>query len=214
MRWVEDLFSRLGAILGSQFAHMLAGADVDRVKAEWAQALAGFTADEVALGVSSVRLRKFSPNLPEFLHLCRPSLEPEVAWGEAVDGLRSHERRRLFPWTHPAVFWAANEMAFEVRNGNFHQHRVRWAAVLGRQWHAQRWDPIPDPRMRAIEAPHQTEQTEPLSHAEVKAKLEQTRQFLMRRDRTPVAPAPYVPPHQSPEEVRDFERTEQMRSQP
>lgn len=139
LHWVEDLFARLSAILGNTaMASLYAGADVERVKAEWAEALASFTADEVMRGVASVRLRKFAPNLPEFLHLCRPVLDPEVAWHEA-SGVRS----RAHQWSHPALYWAASEMAYELRNGTYAQHRKRWDALMAAQWQRREWPAQP-----------------------------------------------------------------------
>jgi hypothetical protein len=139
LHWVEDLFGRLAAILGNTaMATLYAGADLERVKAEWAEALATFTADEVMRGVSSVRLRKFAPNLPEFLHLCRPVLDAEVAWHEA-----SNARGRGHQWSHPAVYWAASEMGYEMRNGTYQQHRKRWDALMAAQWQRRDWPAPP-----------------------------------------------------------------------
>jgi len=140
-RWVEDLFARLSAIVGNTAMGTVYGdADLERVKAEWAEALASFTPDEVRLGLASVRLRKFAPNLPEFLHLCRPSLDPEVAWHEACDCIRAKGRAA---WSHPAVYWAACAMGYELRNGTYAANRKRWDALMAQQWQRGQLEPIP-----------------------------------------------------------------------
>jgi hypothetical protein len=150
IRWVEDLFARLAAILGGAMSNVYASADPERVKAEWAEALAGFSADEVKRGLAACRTRKFAPNLGEFLHLCRPALDPEVAWLEAEQGLQAAGKGEAFAWSHPAVFWAARAMAFEIRSTPFAQVRKRWELALNTQWAAGQWLPIPDPTVRAI----------------------------------------------------------------
>lgn len=150
--WVEDLFGRLHACVGSAlFTVVYAGAAPELVKQEWAEGLVGFSADEIRRGLAAVRTRKFAPNLPEFLHLCRPALDPETAWIEAELGMRRHAERVAFEWSHPAVFWAAREMQFELRSSTFAACRKRWEAALSATWSVRTWPPIPDPTVQAIE---------------------------------------------------------------
>lgn len=155
IRWVEDLFARLSAILGGAMSNVYANADPDMVKAEWAEALAGFTADEVKRGIAATRTRKFAPNLGEFLHLCRPALDAEVAWIEAEKGLRSHADGIAFAWSHPAVYWAARDMAFDIRSGSFQHMRKRWERQLAERFAEGFWASPPDPTARRIAPPSQ-----------------------------------------------------------
>ena len=150
-RWVEDLFGRLTAIVGSAMGTVYAGADPELVKAEWAEALAGFSADEVKRGLAAVRTRRFPPNLPEFLHLCRPALDPEIAWHEAEAGMRAHAAQQPFAWSHPAVFWAAREMAYELRTSSFAACRKRWEPALAAMWSLRAWPTLPDPTAKRIQ---------------------------------------------------------------
>jgi hypothetical protein len=143
-RWVEDLFARLTAIVGSAMGTVYAGADPELVKSEWAEALAGFSAEEVKRGLAATRTRRFPPNLPEFLHLCRPALDPEVAWHEADAGMRAHAAQQAFDWSHPAVFWAAREFAYELRTSNFTACRKRWEPTLAAMWSLRAWPAVPD----------------------------------------------------------------------
>lgn len=149
--WIERLFERLTAIVGSTMATVYAGADPQLVKAEWAEALSGFSAAEVQRGIAATRTRRFAPNLPEFLHLCRPSLDPEIAWFEAANGLSCHQDQKQFAWSHPAVYWAGCEMSFELRNASFSACRRRWEANLSEMFAARTLPPIPDPRANRIE---------------------------------------------------------------
>ena len=175
LRWVEDLFERLAAILGASLANVYAGAKPEVVKAEWAEALASFSADEVKRGLAATRTRRFAPNLPEFLHLCRPALDPEVAWIEAERGLASHAKGERFAWSHPAVYWAARQMSCEVRGESFAKCRKRWEAVLAAEFGKGAWSPPPDPTQRRITAPVQAEIGNPALREEARAKLRSLR---------------------------------------
>lgn len=148
--WVADLFERLTAILGSSMANVYAAADPRRVQAEWCEALASFSAEEVKRGLAAVRTRRFAPNLPEFLHLCRPALDPETAWIEAEQGMRSHVAGERFAWSHPAVYWAGRDMSFELRTSTFAQCRKRWEAVLSAEFAKGAWAAPADPTHRRI----------------------------------------------------------------
>ncbi|HSC06806.1 MAG TPA: replication protein P [Steroidobacteraceae bacterium] len=150
IHWVEELFKRLGAILGPRAADTFGSRDLALVKREWAEALAGFSADEVKRGLAATRTRKFAPNLGEFLHLCRPALDPEIGFIEAEKGLRSHADGIAFAWSHPAVYWAAVGMSFEVRSTPYAHVRKRWDAHLADQFAIGRWPAIPDPTAARI----------------------------------------------------------------
>lgn len=150
VRWVEDLFARLSAILGGAMSNVYASADPELVKAEWAEALAGFSADEVRRGLAGCRTRKFAPNLGEFLHLCRPSLDPEVAWLEAERGMAAVQAQQPFAWSHPAVYWTAREFAYDLRSSSFSAMRKRWEHRLGEWFAAGHWASIPDPTAKRL----------------------------------------------------------------
>lgn len=180
IEWIEDLFGRLTAIVGaSMFTTVYAGADPAVVKAQWAEALATFTADEVRRGLAAARTRKFAPNLGEFLHLCRPALDPEIAWIEAEKGLRTHAAGEVFAWSHPAVYWAGHSMQTELRTMQFAQARKRWEVVLAEWMAVGKWPSILDPRPRRIAPPPaQAEVPGTERHAEVQAKLQAVRRKL------------------------------------
>ena len=176
-RWVEYLFARLAAILGGSMSNVYASADPARVKAEWAEALAGFSAEEVKRGLEATRTRKFAPNLPEFLHLCRPALDPEVAWIEAEQGMASHSKGERFAWTHPAVYWAGRQFGFELRSSSFEQCRKRWTAALAAEFAKGAWATPADPTQRRIAAPEQ-QTFNPELAAQAREKLRELRRKM------------------------------------
>jgi len=161
-------------------ANVYAAADPELVKAEWSQALVGFNAEEVKRGLVACRTRKFAPNLGEFLHLCRPSLDPEVAWHEAIQGLRAHADGIRFDWSHPAVYWAARDLQVEIRSGSFATHRRRWEQRLGEWFAAGQWATIADPTAKRITQQSYATQAsiEPMSSD---AAVERMRQFRQRK---------------------------------
>lgn len=127
---IGQLFKRLQAQLGNKIDDLYARANPDLVQREWAQGLFEFTTEEVARGVAACRGRKFAPTLGEFLHLCRPCLDPEMAWHEAQAGLAERRQGRDGTWSHPAVYRAACVMNGDLVHGQFRGHRNRWEHVL------------------------------------------------------------------------------------
>lgn len=105
----------------------------DDIKRTWSEHLAGFTKNELTRGLAAVSELKFPPTLPEFKRLCRPALDPEVAWWEADHCLRQRANGFMGDWTHPAVWRAGRAMSMEIRGGDYAKHRVRWGVLLKRE---------------------------------------------------------------------------------
>ena len=124
------VFERLAGQLGSKLADLYGGVKSELVQAEWGLGLAGFTGEEIDRGVTACHGRKFAPTLGEFLHLCRPSLDGEIAWREAQTGLSERRQGRDGVWSHPAVYRAARVMNEELVHGHFKGHRNVWEHVL------------------------------------------------------------------------------------
>lgn len=72
--WIERIFTRLSGIYGSEFTYKWADVDNDALKAEWADALGGFHADDIAAALQSCRAQPKAPNLPEFASMCRQNM--------------------------------------------------------------------------------------------------------------------------------------------
>lgn len=176
--WVEKLFRRLEAILGARMGDVYHAADKDQVKREWAEALYGYSDEELRRGIAATRTRKFPPNLPEFLHLCRPALDPEIAWIEAEEGLRAHAKGVAFPWSHAAVYWAGRRMATELRAGDgFAKHRKRWEVVIAAEFAKGAWASPPDPTLRRL-ASTQQDMVNPIQREEARARMAEIRKRI------------------------------------
>lgn len=155
-RWVERLFLRLSAIYGKHFADAWRGCDLDEVKDAWAYGLGDLSAEEIARGIDACHGRPYPPTLPEFRELCRPPVDPEAAYREAVEQMRLRDRG-LDRWSDPAIYWAAARIgAWDMRHGSWETLRRRWIAELARALGERRAGTLPDvpPARPTLPPPH------------------------------------------------------------
>lgn len=153
-RWVARVFERLAGQLGSKLTDLYAGVKSEVVQAEWGLGLAGFTGEEIDRGLTACLTRKFAPTLGEFLQLCRPSLDADIAWAEASEGLLARRQGKAGEWSHPAVYRAATAMYEAVRQGSLRACRTRWEHVLRSEF-AKGWgEGVPGLPARALTHQH------------------------------------------------------------
>ena len=71
--WIARIFDHMAALYGSKFADLWRGTEPDKVRAMWADKLAGFADKPLAIkqALSALDERPFPPTMPEFLTLCR-----------------------------------------------------------------------------------------------------------------------------------------------
>lgn len=72
LRWTEELLRRLSVRYGRDFLHKYEGVDLDDVKRDWAECLAGFAdhPEAIEYGLKNLPDHK-APNAAEFAALCR-----------------------------------------------------------------------------------------------------------------------------------------------
>lgn len=141
--WVEKLFQRMEDRYGSLWADRYGNMPRNRVKSTWAEDLAGFTGDELRRGMDASKRNKFPPTLPEFLNLCRPDINAETAFHEAVIqlGLRKEGKDS---WSHKAIYWAAQAIgSSDMLNATWKQVEKRWTSILSEKLAAQNLLEIP-----------------------------------------------------------------------
>ena len=141
--WVDRLFSVLVSFYGARFADMWRGSDLNQVRAVWASELGGYSGEEIARGIAGCRARHWPPTLPEFLELCRPPLDPQSAYLEAVEQLvrrrDGHDR-----WSHPAIFWTAAHIGtHEISVSNWGGMKERWTNAFRKEFAKGVWPEIP-----------------------------------------------------------------------
>jgi len=119
--------------------------------------LADLSRDELARGMAACRESKYPPTLPEFRSLCRPPVDFEAAFVEAVQQMRLRDTGEDH-WSSPAVFWAAATIgSFDLRNATWGALEKRWKKVLQAELNKGEWQPIPA-RALALPAPTTTEE--------------------------------------------------------
>lgn len=146
--WIEKLFDRMTAFYGNKFADMWRGSDVAMVKELWAHELGKLTRDEVTKGAQALMTLEWPPSLPQFIKLCRPPLDAQKAFVEALNGLVARDRGEVGVWSHPAIFWATTRIGgFDMKNSTYAQIAGRWQAALEDEFSKGQWAEIPKPVM-------------------------------------------------------------------
>ena len=175
--WIERLFDKFKARYGTLFVDRFGGLPMEVVADEWASELAGYTGQELQRGLEGCRSLKFPPTLPEFMAMCRPPIDAHSAYSEAIRNLALREHGIDAEWSHPAVFWAAQEIgSFDMRSNSYPSIRTRWENVLGKHMRNRDTKPVP-PAMKALPPP-------PVSGPppEIKAKLQELVNHLRMKD--------------------------------
>lgn len=140
------LFKRLIAFYGTKFADAFSGLSLDAVQEVWAEELGGYSLDEINAGVNACRQLKWPPTLPEFLNFCRPPLSPEAAYFEAVNNMGLRATGHSPAYSHPAVFWAAQEIGWwDMKNTPQRFIAARWNECLQRHLAKGEWASVPAP---------------------------------------------------------------------
>ncbi len=80
--WVERIFDRLSVRYGVAFTRQWEGLDPNAVKADWAEVLSGFTADDIAYAIQHLPVDR-PPTVGQFRDLCRLSPRSETLRLEA-----------------------------------------------------------------------------------------------------------------------------------
>lgn len=150
--WVEKLLHYMLACYGKRCTDqwcMVAQGDIVEV---WANELADLTHAELKRGKEALSSREWPPTLPEFKKLCRPPVDAMKAYYEAVAGVQARAAGEYGKWSHPAVYWAAMPLAFDLGSQTYSQVKPRWEAALFEQLDKGEWAEIPQP-MVALPAP-------------------------------------------------------------
>lgn len=93
-KWIDRLFSVMGAIYGSKFADMWAGTDPEIMKQVWGDKLSGFAhrPDIIRGALDDLDSMAWPPTLPEFVGMCRSRAK---RMGTAEFALPAPEFRQL-----------------------------------------------------------------------------------------------------------------------
>lgn len=160
--------SEMRLMYGAKFGQQWQGLTPRELKDSWDQKLAGMTEAEIRTGLVACLSRDWPPTVPEFLRLCRPWMNPEVAYHEAVQGMSSRRRGEIGQWSHPAIYWAAVATgAHDLLNSTYSVMKARWDRAFALELEKQQWHEIPAVR-DALPAPGQTMATKQEAEAALK----------------------------------------------
>ncbi len=159
---IDWLFGELYGMYGNQFldkfrsGHIVDDVDtgIENMKIVWTEKIRSrhMTMGELKRGLSACDRVKFPPSWSEFLELCKPSVDPLTAYYEAVAGVQARAAGEMGTWSHPAIYWAAMPLAFDLGTQSYSQIKGRWERALSEQMDRGEWESIPVPMLQ-IEAP-------------------------------------------------------------
>lgn len=145
--WVERMFDRMLLDFGKKFTDQWQGADPDKLVKHWAHEMAQYSAQEIKRGLDAMQGRDWPPTLPEFKKMCRPATDRMVAYYEAVAGVQARDRGEAGEWSHPAIYWAAARMSFDLKNQTYSQIKYQWEIALDKEMDKGEWESIPQPML-------------------------------------------------------------------
>jgi len=155
--WIEKIFEKMKFQFGKSYYDKWGAIDGKQSMIYWGKELFDLTAQELRRGYEAISHQVFAINVAEFRRLCRPDVDPVVAYYTALNQGERREKGEMGDWPHPAIYWAwAKIGSFDFRNLGYTQLKPRWEAALHEQFAKSKWDGIPDPRL-AISAPGKSE---------------------------------------------------------
>lgn len=168
---IEQVSAHMLHTYGKRFTDLWGATKPGAWVSYWAEQLAGYSDAEIRRGLAGLDGREWPPTLPEFKRLCRPPIDPQAAFYEALAGILARERGDIGEWSHPAIYWAAVKVgAFDLKNTGYGQIQKRWEAALQAVLDAGGYEPIPRPAL-ALPAPGKAL----LSREEAKRRLAELR---------------------------------------
>ena len=156
---MQLLFSRLDGTYPGMWSGKFADAQAIKNWSDtWSEAFNedGITPEEIRVALKRLqRLGGFPPSLPEFLAACRPPIDYDKSFFEAVQqmGVRRRPKPTVIDgevkyifgadyWSNPAVYWAAIAMGKDL-DGEFHKMRSRWHYELDNVLQSGNIRPVP-----------------------------------------------------------------------
>ncbi|WP_155638644.1 replication protein P [Burkholderia cepacia] len=155
---MDHLFNRLDGAYPNRWRSSF---QTEQAIANWREAWAeafdeeGVTPELIATGLRACR-RKFDwpPSLTEFLSLCKPPINVDVAVYEAIEQMRARQHGKDV-WSNPAIYWAAVKVGeYDMLSQTFSQIKPRFERALNAVLEGNVL-PVPE-RTPALPAPGKT----------------------------------------------------------
>lgn len=146
---MERLFDRLDGAYPHKWRSNFPNAQaIDNWMTSWAEAFEeeGVTPADIKAGLKACRSQyEWPPSCAEFIKACRPSVSPTVAYYEAIKGLSERQKGEMGTWSHPAIYWAAVQVQYELMGQTYSQAKALWERTLQEQMAKKEWPDIPNP---------------------------------------------------------------------
>lgn len=163
---IDHLFNRLDGLYPHRWRSAFGSEQaIENWRLAWSEGFAeeGLTPAEIKAGIVACRrMFDWPPSFPEFVKACRPALDYERAYLEAVDQLRARDAG-ADKWSSAALFWAATGMSWEIRATPYNAIKTRWRAALDQAVADVRSGKLPaeiPPKREALPAPQQATVTQ------------------------------------------------------
>lgn len=141
---IENLFDEMLLTFGKKFVDQWSAAEPDKLVEHWGRELTGFTPRELRRGVETQKTLDWPPTLAQFKKLCRPSIDPETAYYEALNQGIAREAGQPNVWSSPAIYWAWRSIgAYDFRSLSYPALKGRWERVLADEVSKGQWEPVP-----------------------------------------------------------------------
>ena len=155
--FMVTIFDEFYLDYGKKFTDMWGGVDPEKFRMHWSRQLIGYTPRELKRGYAESKKLDWPPSLPQFKKLCRPDIDPLVAYYEAMEGCQQRAKGEIGTWSHPAIFWAAVPIAYDLLNQSYSQMKARWEAAFKSEMEKGQWAEITKPVL-AIAPPPKTKE--------------------------------------------------------
>lgn len=136
--WVDEIFKRFHGRFGNRFLAEyqtgVTGTDghdhgILNAKRVWAEELAGFIPEEIKRGLSAQY--PFLPDCDKFKLACRPTIDYEQAFVEAVEQM--HRRKEgKDKWSSAAVYWASAAIGNDINSYPYQSIKERWKSAFNK----------------------------------------------------------------------------------
>lgn len=151
--WVCRLFLRMQALYGTRFLYQWREVDPDAMRRRWGIELGKLTHAQIQRGMALLVTQDVPPNLPQFVGLCKPGLDPYAAYLEAIAGIAAREQGDIGRWSETAIYWAAISIgAFDLKSQSYQRIRRRWEAALAAERACPHEVPVPLPSLKPPDA--------------------------------------------------------------
>ena len=134
LTYTDHLFNKLDILYPGKWRNQFpTDGYLKDCKQAWGEELheRGVTLLEVKAGLDNC-IKKYNdwpPNFPQFLECCKPEIDYEAAFLEAVEQMRLREKG-LDKWSHCAVYCAAVKLGCDINNFPYQSIKTRWKVAI------------------------------------------------------------------------------------